>query len=140
MSIMNRYGHLLPKDRTTTQFTETISASWRDALAALLTTATSKKRWEILDGNSDLKHWFAAPLALQLNMGGDSTTASVFSTSVIEAVVATIKVGWLTNTRWKLCKARDCAKLYELRNAHKRQFCSVDCAHLMASRTHQKKK
>ena len=65
--------------------------------------------------------------------------AVVQAGDVISAVIATIQIDHVRESKFGACARPDCPCFYEIKSGHKRKYCSYDCAHVMAVRSQRQR-
>jgi hypothetical protein len=65
--------------------------------------------------------------------------AEITVSSALEAMLATVYVDRITDTKFQACGLRDCPEIYEVSSKHERQYCSQACAHKASVRRRRAK-
>jgi hypothetical protein len=95
----------------------------------------SRKAWSAMTFEWVIHNRIQAHV-MNINIGFEDGTlvGEAEARNTFDAILSTIFIDRLKKLRFKVCKRPDCAAIYELTSRHKRQFCSYECAHLMAVR------
>src|SRR5438552_5971552 len=107
---------------------------WR----TLLKQALARPDWKRLETNFDsrkVERLANHELSLFLSLRENRHSAVVRTHTTLDAMISTVQVDILLGAKYRWCARPDCrVKIFRVTSAHKRKYCTYDCAHLQSIR------
>lgn len=119
---------------STSAVNQTEFMEWQGLLREAL--KLTPKKWSQLHKRFDPSkvEKFLAPLRIEFEWDGKSPRANIATMRSLDAMIATIQLDFLQGAQFKTCARPDCAAPPFRGDDPRKQYCSPQCAHLVAVR------
>jgi hypothetical protein len=129
-----------PGFRTSQMRGERVLAEWQSLLTKAMVLPPNE--WPELSKQKEFSPGYVRALtqklAIEIDWKDQPPTARILVRPSVQAVILSIQLDKLQGTDFKVCARPDCQELPFRVGARSKEYCSYDCAHLMAVRRSRK--